>query len=123
MKSGKGLIDKEKHGFRISVPIGLSDRLVALVFVILTVFYYLNQFIDHSKLRDKPASCNCIDAMNSSVFRILSIMGDGYGTIHLVRRQNFRKTYISYTLIRPYTCAYQGVRNSFLENFAYLLNE
>ena len=47
MKSGKGLIDKEKHGFRISVPIGLSDRLVALVFVILTVFYYLNQFIDH----------------------------------------------------------------------------
>ena len=42
--------------------------------------------------------------------------------IHLVRPQNFRKINISYPLIG--TCAYQGVTNvSFLENFAFVLNE
>ena len=36
----------------------------------------------------------------------------------------FRKTNISYPLIRTPTCAYQGVRNvSFSENFAYVLHE
>ena len=36
----------------------------------------------------------------------------------------FRKTNISYPLIRTRTCAYQGVRNaSFSENLAYVLNE
>ena len=35
----------------------------------------------------------------------------------------FRKTNISYPLIRTRMCAYQGVRNvSFPENFAYVLN-
>ena len=39
-------------------------------------------------------------------------------------RRIFRKTNISYPLIRTRTCAYQGVRNvSFLESFAYVLNE
>ena len=34
------------------------------------------------------------------------------------------KTNISYPLIRTRTCAYKGVRiTSFLENFAYVLNE
>ena len=46
------------------------------------------------------------------------------GIIHLVRKQIFRETNISYPLIRTSTCAYQGVRNvSFSENFAYVLNE
>ena len=36
----------------------------------------------------------------------------------------FRKTNISYPLIRTHTCAYQGVKNiGFLANFAYELNE
>ena len=36
----------------------------------------------------------------------------------------FRKTKISYPLIRTRTCAYQGGRNaSFSEDFAYILNE
>ena len=38
--------------------------------------------------------------------------------------QIFRKTKISYSLIRTRTCTYQVVRNiSFSENFTYLLNE
>ena len=51
--------------------------------------------------------------------------GEHLGIIHFVRLQNFQKTNISYSLIRnKRTCAYQGVRNvSFLENFAYVLNE
>ena len=37
--------------------------------------------------------------------------------------KNFRKTNISYPLIRTHTCAYQGVRNiSFSDNFAYVLS-
>ena len=37
--------------------------------------------------------------------------------IHLVRRQNFRKTNISYPLTHIRKCAYQGVINvSFSEN-------
>ena len=36
----------------------------------------------------------------------------------------FRKTNISYSLIRTRSCAYQGVRNiSFSKNFAYVLNK
>ena len=48
-----------------------------------------------------------------------------FGIIYLVRMQKmFRKTNISYILIRTRTYAYQGVRNSsFSENFAYVLNE
>ena len=46
------------------------------------------------------------------------------GIIHLVRSKTFRKTKISYPLIRTPMCVYQGVRNvSFSENFAYVLNE
>ena len=38
-------------------------------------------------------------------------------------RKIFRKTNVSYLLIRTPTCAYQGVRNvSFSKNFAYVLN-
>ena len=38
-------------------------------------------------------------------------------------RKYFRKTNISYTLIRPHASGYKGVRNvSFSEDFAYLLN-
>ena len=45
------------------------------------------------------------------------------GTIHLVSAEIFRKTNISYPLIRTRTWAYQGVRNvSFSENLAYALN-
>ena len=37
--------------------------------------------------------------------------------------KSFRKTNISDPLIRPSSCAYQGVKNvSFPEKFAYLLN-
>ena len=44
--------------------------------------------------------------------------------IHLVRTQMFRKTNISYPLVRTRTCAYQGVRNiSFSGYFPYPLNE
>ena len=43
--------------------------------------------------------------------------------IHLVVRKIFRKTNISYPLIRTCTCAYQGIINvSFPENFVYVLN-
>ena len=42
------------------------------------------------------------------------------GITHLVRTQNFRKTYISYALIRIGTCAYKVIRNV---GFAYVLNE
>ena len=35
------------------------------------------------------------------------------GIIHLVRTQKFPETNISKPLIRPRTCAYQGVRNIF----------
>ena len=46
-----------------------------------------------------------------------------YGIIYYVRKI-FRKTNISYPLIRTRTCTYQGVRNvSFSENFAYVVNE
>ena len=39
-------------------------------------------------------------------------------------RKIFRKTNISYPLIRTRSCAYQEVRNvSFSENFAHVLNE
>ena len=39
-------------------------------------------------------------------------------------RKIFRKTSISYPLIRTYTCVYQGVRNvSFSEDFVNILNE
>ena len=39
-------------------------------------------------------------------------------------RKIFRKTNISYPLIRTRTCAYQGVRNvGFSENFTYVLND
>ena len=46
--------------------------------------------------------------------------------IHLIRKQMFWKTNISYSMIRtcPCACAYQGIRNvSSSENFAYVLNE
>ena len=43
------------------------------------------------------------------------------GVIHLVRTQNFSKSY--YPLIRTRMCAYQKVRNvSFSKNFVYVLN-
>ena len=42
---------------------------------------------------------------------------------HSFSRQNFRKTDISYPLIRIRTCAYQEVRNVFSEDFAYVLNQ
>ena len=46
------------------------------------------------------------------------------GIIHLVRSKTFRKTKISYPIIRTPMCMYQRVRNvSFSENFAYVLNE
>ena len=46
-----------------------------------------------------------------------------YGSFIYYVRKIFRKTNISYPLIRTRTCEYQGVRNvSFSENFAYLLN-
>ena len=46
-----------------------------------------------------------------------------YGIIHLVHTRNFRKTNISYPLIRTRGCAYQGVRIvSFSDNFMYVLN-
>ena len=46
------------------------------------------------------------------------------GTFHLVPTQIFRETNISYRLIRTGTSAYQGIRNvSFLENFAYVINQ
>ena len=49
-----------------------------------------------------------------------------YGFIHFVRthaRKIFRKTNISYPLIRTLMRAYQGVRSvAFLENFARVLN-
>ena len=39
-------------------------------------------------------------------------------------RKIFRKTNISYSLIRTRSCVYQEVRNvSFSENFAHVLNE
>ena len=39
-------------------------------------------------------------------------------------RKVFQKTDISYPLIHPPTCAYQGVKNSsFSENFVYVPNE
>ena len=47
-----------------------------------------------------------------------------YWECSYTRGQNFRKTNISYPLIRVCTCAYQGVRKvSFSENLAYVLNE
>ena len=47
-----------------------------------------------------------------------------WGFIYLVRTQTFRKTKISYPLVRTRACAYQGVRNvTFSEHFAYVLNE
>ena len=46
-----------------------------------------------------------------------------FGVIHRVRAQNFRKTNISYPLIRTYVC-YQEVKNvSFTENLACLLSD
>ena len=46
------------------------------------------------------------------------------GIIHLVRTQNFRKTDISYPLIRTRTCAHQGVKNvDCSEKFTYVLNK
>ena len=46
------------------------------------------------------------------------------GIIQLVRSKIFRKTNISYPLIRIRTCAYQGIRNvSFSKNFENVLNE
>ena len=47
-----------------------------------------------------------------------------FGIIHLLRSNIFRKTNISYHLIRTRACGYQGVRNvSFSKNVAYVLNE
>ena len=47
-----------------------------------------------------------------------------WGNFDLVRTQIFRRTNISYPLMRTLTCAYQGVRNiSFSKNFACVLNE
>ena len=58
-------------------------------------------------------------ALFSFLLRIIVL-----GITHFVRTQNFRKTNISYPLMRTRTCVYQGVRNvSFSENFAYVLNE
>ena len=49
--------------------------------------------------------------LNSSEFPL--------GIIHLVRTKIFRKSNVSYPLIRTQTYAYQGVRNvSFSQNFA-----
>ena len=46
------------------------------------------------------------------------------GSLIYYVRKIFRKTNISYTLIRTHLCAYQGVRNvSFSENFANVINE
>ena len=57
--------------------------------------------------------------------------GDGHGKVSYSLgsfiqyvRKIFRKTNISYLLIRARTCVYQGVSNvSFSEDFKYVLNE
>ena len=46
------------------------------------------------------------------------------GNHYLARTQLFRKTNISYPVIRTRTCAYQGLSNvSFSRNFTYVLKE
>ena len=60
---------------------------------------------------------------DSEVFRLIQLSCSGLGIIHLVLRKTFRKINNSYPLIRKRTFRYQGVRNNYLEKFAYVLNE
>ena len=89
--------------------------LISLYFTVpsLVVWYFLGcKFYSHTWPRDsiKDAS-NHLDTLPY------------VREIHLVRSQNFPKTYTPYPLIRTRTCAYQGVRNiSFSENFANVPN-
>ena len=63
----------------------------------------------------------------SSIPLVLNITGQlktSKGSFIWYVRKIFRKTDISYPLIRMRICAYQGVRNNtFYENFAYVLND
>ena len=60
---------------------------------------------------------------DSEVFPLIQLSCSGLGIIHLVLRKTFRKINNSYPLIRKRTFRYQGVRNNYLEKFAYVLNE
>ena len=68
-------------------------------------------------------TCECDIISISATDNELLIDLRGHPLVRTVRK-SFRKTNISNPLIRTRACAYQGVRNvSFLETFAYVLNE
>ena len=72
----------------------------------------------HDQIKVKSTSLHII-IISGSLTKKLHQQGS---SIQYVRKL-FRKTNISYPLIRIRTCVYQGVRNvSFLDNFAYVLN-
>ena len=77
-----------------------------------------DNFSNHYNIGCLPLSSFILRSVNLK--RLFLLWDHSFSTY----KNFFRKTNISYPLMRRRTCAYQGVRNvSFSENFAYALNE
>ena len=90
---------------------------------IVTVSLFQPDFHEHFKMCPVPILCSLsVPLVNTAPIRQPPVLRSQGSSIEYARKI-FRKTNISYPLIRTRTCAYQGVRNvSFSENFAYVLN-
>ena len=88
-------------------------------------FHWANRHLKAYKSDlDKLSCINCTrETQNKCTLSRIEDKQFHLTTVHIVRAQNFTKTYYCFTPILKGTCAYQEIRNvSSTENFAYVLS-